>query len=101
MKIHRALGNGGYSATSSASSENPPKFYPADDVKKPLVNKHKPIITKLRSGIAPGAVLIILSGRLKGKRVVFQFMLLVTSVPCEIMVLTGVKPVNKVPCCCV
>lgn len=27
----------------------PPKFYPADDVKKPLINKHKPKPTKLRS----------------------------------------------------
>jgi large subunit ribosomal protein L6e len=26
----------------------PPKFYPADDVKKPLRNKHKPKPTKLR-----------------------------------------------------
>jgi len=26
----------------------PPKFYPADDVKKPLPNKHKPRLTKLR-----------------------------------------------------
>lgn len=26
----------------------PPKFYPADDVKKPLVNKRKPKPTKLR-----------------------------------------------------
>jgi large subunit ribosomal protein L6e len=28
--------------------EKPPKFYPADDVKKPLRNKHKPKQTKLR-----------------------------------------------------
>ncbi|XP_020979291.1 60S ribosomal protein L6-1 [Arachis ipaensis] len=30
-----------------APSQKPPKFYPADDVKKPLVNKHKPKPTKL------------------------------------------------------
>lgn len=29
-------------------AEKPPKFYPADDVKKPLRNKHKPKPTKLR-----------------------------------------------------
>jgi large subunit ribosomal protein L6e len=29
-------------------AEKPPKFYPADDVKKPLLNKHKPKPTKLR-----------------------------------------------------
>nr|GLL39717.1 60S ribosomal protein L6-like [Ipomoea trifida] len=26
----------------SPAAEKPPKFYPADDVKKPLVNTHKP-----------------------------------------------------------
>lgn len=31
-----------------APAEKPPKFYPADDVKKPLVNKRKPKPTKLR-----------------------------------------------------
>lgn len=30
------------------AAEKPPKFYPADDVKKPLRNKHKPKQTKLR-----------------------------------------------------
>lgn len=28
--------------------EKPPKFYPADDIKKPLSNKRKPKPTKLR-----------------------------------------------------
>ena len=31
-----------------AAAEKPPKFYPADDVKKPLLNKRKPKPTKLR-----------------------------------------------------
>ncbi|KAM3358413.1 hypothetical protein P3S68_021344 [Capsicum galapagoense] len=48
-----------------------PKFYPADDVAKPLINKHKPKPTKLRVSITPGTVLIILAGRFKGRRVVF------------------------------
>lgn len=32
----------------AAPAEKPPKFYPADDVKKPLVNKRKAKLTKLR-----------------------------------------------------
>ncbi|KOM42870.1 hypothetical protein LR48_Vigan05g047400 [Vigna angularis] len=31
-----------------APAQKPPKFYPADDVRKPLVNKHKPKPAKLR-----------------------------------------------------
>ncbi|KAF9597876.1 hypothetical protein IFM89_021961 [Coptis chinensis] len=52
-------------------TEKPPKFYPADDVKKPFVNKRKHQPTKLRPSITPGTVLIILAGRFQGKRVVF------------------------------
>ncbi|KVH97067.1 Ribosomal protein L2 domain 2 [Cynara cardunculus var. scolymus] len=35
-------------AVAAAPAEKPPKFYPADDVKKPLVNKRKARLTKLR-----------------------------------------------------
>ena len=33
-------------------TEKPPKFYPADDVKKPLINKRKPKPAKLRFQIS-------------------------------------------------
>lgn len=35
-------------APQSTAAEKPPKFYPADDVKKPLANKRKARPTKLR-----------------------------------------------------
>ncbi|CAH8330335.1 unnamed protein product [Eruca vesicaria subsp. sativa] len=50
----------------AALVEKPTKFYPAEDVKKPLANR-----CKLKASITPGTVLIILAGRFKGKRVVF------------------------------
>lgn len=58
-------------ASPMAELQKPPKFYPADDVKKPLINKRKPKPTKLRASITPGTVLILLAGRFMGKRVVF------------------------------
>merc|ERR1711972_46685 len=47
------------------------KYYPTDDRKFPLTKKKKPNFPHLRTSITPGTILIVLSGRYKGKRVVF------------------------------
>ncbi|KAL3719196.1 hypothetical protein ACJRO7_004193 [Eucalyptus globulus] len=68
------------------------KFYPADDVKKPLLNKRTPRPTKLRPSVSPGTVLIILAGRFKGKRVVF-----LKQLPSGLLLITGPFKINGVP----
>jgi large subunit ribosomal protein L6e len=49
-----------------------PKWYPAEDVKTHFKRRTKvPKRTRLRKNVKPGQVLIVLSGRFRGRRVVF------------------------------
>lgn len=43
------------------------RFYPTEDVKKPLKNRKNPTISKLRTSLTPGTIVILLAGRHRGK----------------------------------
>merc|ERR1712137_466392 len=76
-----------------APSTKQPRWYAADDVKKPRFSRkgnHKP--TKIRSTITPGTVLILLAGRFKGKRVVF-----LKQLESGLLLVSGPFKVNGVP----
>ena len=68
-------------------------MYPADDIKKPVIKSNKkPKIAKLRKSITPGTVLIVLSGRFKGRRVVF-----LKQLESGLLLVSGPYQVNGVP----
>ena len=66
-------------------------WYPADDEKKHY-KKSKPKAARLRKGLEPGRVLVLLSGRFRGKRVVF-----LKQLASGLLLVTGPYKVNGVP----
>ena len=68
-------------------------FYSADDVKTPFKRASKaPKPTKLSAKITPGTVLILLTGRFKGRRVVF-----IKQLKSGLLLVTGPYKINGVP----
>ncbi|CAH0488887.1 unnamed protein product [Peronospora farinosa] len=92
----KMIKKGGDKKVTAIKKPSTRKWYPADYIPKPLPSaktKRNSVKTaKLRKSITPGTVLILLSGRFRGKRVVF-----LKQLASGLLLVTGPYKVNGVP----
>ena len=74
------------------STKKEPRFYPTEKTHKRLHKNAKPKVGKTRDSITEGTVLVLLSGRFRGKRVVY-----LKTLPSGLLLVTGPFKINGVP----
>jgi hypothetical protein len=90
--VEKQVGGANNGGVRLVPTQKAPRFYAADDVKKPKKSRKVQNPHALRSSITPGTVLILLAGRFKGKRVVF-----LKQLASGLLLVTGPYKINGVP----
>ena len=93
--MKKTIGGAKNGKTREVPEVKAPKYYPADEIKAKVPSERDAAskgIAKLKKGIKPGSVLIMLGGRFRGKRVIF-----LKQLSSGLLLVTGPYQVNGVP----
>ncbi|ODQ49735.1 hypothetical protein SAICODRAFT_193247 [Saitoella complicata NRRL Y-17804] len=88
----KQIGGANNGQTRNIAASKAPKFYPAEDISAAKATRKTARPAKVRSTLKAGAVLILLAGRFRGKRVV-----LLKTLADGTLLVTGPFKINGVP----